>query len=203
MLERHAERPRVAPQERRCESTNCALVFGRNTVEGSSAGALRADGGLLMIENNMFVQSVGINDEVAISAAASGSAVRFNTFVNTTSTPSDGAALYCDGTVTVTSNIFAYESARPMTGPGGMVCPSKYSLFDTVAVAAHTSDTGNKVAEGLDIFADRPAKDFRLAPESPAIGSAEPGVTVASDLAGNPRPRPQGGNADMGALEAP
>ena len=47
-------------------------------------------------------------------------------------------------------------------------------------------------------FADRPRKDFHLSPNSPARGKAEPGLGVADDLEGRPRPE----MADVGAYQA-
>jgi hypothetical protein len=128
-----------------------------------------------------------------------GSVIRFNTFINTTALPSDGAALGCDATVAVTSNIFAYNSGHPITG----VCAPKFSVFDDVSQTS--AGTGNQVT-GIDtIFVNRASGDFHLSEGSKARGAAEPGqeTMVTSDFEGNPRPSPAGTPSDSGAFEAP
>jgi hypothetical protein len=114
----------------------------------------------------------------------------------------DGVALYCEGPLDVTSNIFAYGSEHPL-GPPALRCPARFSLFDTVAAAEQTEGEGNLVADASVMFADAAAGDFHLACESPARGAAEPCLAVSADGGGGPRPAPLGTRADIGAFEAP
>lgn len=181
-------------------SSNCQLVAKRSVF---GAGGSRVMGGLATIENNVLVANDCIFDMLYVAGVASGSTVRFNTFVCTSTVSSDGLALECDGTPQVTSNIFAYNSMHPMGPPGGAACPAQYSLFDTVTVAAHTAGTGNVVADGATFFLDRPTKDFHLSATSPARSAAQTGLDVNEDFEGNMRPNPAGSTPDMGAYEAP
>ncbi len=187
----------------RSDSTNCALVVERSLFGDSNAGCLGASGGLITIENNLIVQTISSTDAMAVQNAVAGSTVRFNTFVNTTSTPGDGQALFCDATVDATSNIIAYRSAHPMGFPSGQFCASTFTLFDTVAVAQHTAGEGNVVADEANFFLDRLSGDFHLGASSPAKQAADPTLTVQIDFDGASRPQPAGTTSDIGAFEAP
>jgi hypothetical protein len=182
--------------------SNCQATIARYRFE-YQFGALEATGGQVLVENNLFVALDGFTDNARVLGSA-GSLVRFNTFVNTTATPSDGAALCFDASVTVTSNIFAYRSMHPL----GSVMTSctgraKFSVFDTSAIASEVVGEGNQQLNDAAFFVDRAARDFRLGSTSPAREASEPGLPVDEDLAGNPRPSPIGTVPDVGALEAP
>jgi len=177
----------------------CEATVTRNRFESSRDRSVLWSGGLLVMENNLIIHRDGFNDSISFAALRSGSTVRFNTVVNTTALASDGAALSCDGSAEVTSNIFAYNSGHPITGTN---CVTRFSIFDDVATTS--AGTGNQVT-GIDtIFANRGAGDYHLAPASIARGAAEPGlIMVKEDFDGNPRPAPAGSTADSGAFEAP
>lgn len=178
---------------------NCQLTIRRSRFD-SGGKLLAAGGGLVTVENSLFVQSMEFADSITITTVTPGSTFRFNTVVNTSGIDSDGQALFCDASLTVTSNVFAYASLHPMGFPQGEFCPSRFSLFDNVAVAQHTAGPGNKVAAPATFFANRAAKDFHLAPGSPALGAAEEGLGVSVDQEGRVRPSV---SPDMGAYELP
>lgn len=182
-------------------ATNCQLNVSRCRFDERSAGALSAQGGVAIIENNLVIQSDELADTMSLTNMAPGSTVRFNTFVNTSGVASSGVALYCDGTPDVTSNIFAYGSAYPM-GPPLFRCPATLSLFDTVAVPEQSMGQGNIVADAATFFVSPVARDFHLSAASPAKGMAAPGTSVTEDFEGNPRPAPVGSTADVGCFEA-
>lgn len=184
----------------RVESSNCQLAISSNLFDENGSDALSVSGGRVILENNLIIQAYELADTVLVVNAAAGSAVQFNTFVNTSVLASDGVALYCDSTVDVTSNIFAYGSKHPH---GGSMCASRYSLYDSVALPAQTGGVGNKVADGASMFANRASRDFHLSPMSPAKAAAESGLSVAEDFDGNPRPVPVGTRPDIGCFEAP
>ncbi len=181
---------------------NCQLTVQRCVFDDVS-GSIGATNGKAIIENNLIIESDGASDSMFVMGTAPGSTVRFNTVVNTTPVSSDGAALACDSNVSVTSNIFAYNSTNPMALPGFPICKATHSLFDSVAIAQHTTGLGNVVADGNTFFADRGAKDFHLAESSPGKAISDPTAMVGVDFDGVDRPQPAGSVADVGALEAP
>jgi hypothetical protein len=179
--------------------TQCAAKVTRTRFESNRDGSVQLSGGQIIMENNLIIHRDGFNDSMFANGMNAGSVIRFNTFINTTALPSDGAALGCDATVAVTSNIFAYNSGHPITG----VCAPKFSVFDDVSQTS--AGTGNQVT-GIDtIFVNRASGDFHLSEGSKARGAAEPGqeTMVTSDFEGNPRPSPAGTPSDSGAFEAP
>jgi hypothetical protein len=177
----------------------CHLTVTRTRFESLRDGSVHVTGGQLIMENNLVIHRDGFNDSISVSNLTAGSAIRFNTIVNTTATPSDGSALGCDNSIVATSNVFAYNSGHPITGTG---CQTRYSVFDDQSMTA--TGTGNHTA-GIDtLFVNRAAGDYHLSASSVARGAAEPGLTtmVTGDFDGNPRPAPAGSNADSGAFEA-
>lgn len=176
----------------------CDLTVQRNRFESATDGSVQLRSGRLLMENNLIIQRDGYNDSISVATLSAGSTIRFNTIVNTTALASDGAALGCDSTVVVTSNVFAYNSGHPITGS----CETRYSVFDTVAVSS--AGVGNKAVDLESIFANRGAGDYHLSATSAARGASEAGLTtmVTTDFDGNPRPAPAGSTADSGAFEA-
>lgn len=176
----------------------CDLTVQRNRFESALDGSVQLRGGRLLMENNLIIHKDGYNDSISVATLSAGSTIRFNTIVNTTALPSDGAALACDSTVVVTSNVFAYNSGHVITGS----CETRYSVFDTQALSS--AGTGNKTADIEAIFVARASGDYHLSPDSVARGASEPGLTtmVTTDFDGKPRPAPAGSTADSGAFEA-
>jgi hypothetical protein len=181
------------------ESSTCTLTVSRNRFESSHDGSVHGSGGQLVMENNLVIHRDGFNDSILATNLQPGSTIRFNTLVNTTALPSDGAALSCDPSVLVSSNVFAYNSGHPITGQG---CQTRYSIFDDKALTA--AGTGNKVTGIETIFIDRNAGNYHLAEASVAQQGAEPGLDMVTvDFDGLARPAPAGTVADSGAFEAP
>jgi hypothetical protein len=173
------------------QATGCLATIAGNEVT-SGDGAVSVSGGTVTIENNLVV----VNDEFAdviYVVGGNGSVVRFNTIVNVSTITASAVALYCDASVSVTSNIFAYNSTNPINGGG---CTATRSVFDL----AGAGDAGpNTSAAVTTLFADFGGGDFHLGPSSPAHDGGEPGkVTV--DLEGRPRSATM---PDIGAYEAP
>jgi hypothetical protein len=179
---------------------NCNLTVTRNKFDSDRDGSVQATDSELVMENNLIIPEMGFNDSISVSNMRAGSTIRFNTVANTTGAPSDGAALGCDASVAVTSNIFAYNSGHPIVGTG---CAPRYSIFDSVSLTS--AGAGNQVVSIDAIFKDRTSGDYHLAPTSGARGGAEPGqeTMVKIDFDGNPRPNPAGSTADCGAFESP
>jgi hypothetical protein len=181
------------------DSGTCMLTVRRNRFESDRDGSVRLRSGTLVMEDNLIIHRDGFNDSIVADGLFSGSVMRFNTIVNTTALPSDGAALNCDESVLVTSNVFAYNSGHPIVGTG---CNPVYSVFDSHVASA--PGTGNQVTGIETIFVNRASGDYHLAEQSVARGGAEPGQTMVTvDFDGNPRPAPSGTTADCGAFEAP
>lgn len=173
------------------QATGCLATIARNNVTGSD-GTAYITGGTATIENNVVV----LNDEFADAifvVGGTGSSVRFNTIVNVSTVMASAVAVYCDAGVSVTSNVFAYNSSNPINGGG---CSVTRSVFDLAGAA----DAGsNPTAAVTTLFADFGGGDFHLGPASPARDGGEPGkVTV--DVDGRPR---SASMPDIGAYEAP
>lgn len=181
--------------------TTCQLIVRRNHFDMTGDAGFGADGGALTFENNLITQSEGIADSMAVNNLTSASTIRFNTWVNTTAVPSDGAALSCNSPLKVSSNVFDYESMHPIAYGNG--CEVRYSLFDNVALPDATMGVGRKAGDSSTFFVDKAGKDYHLSARSPALGAAEPGLGVSDDFDGNARPAPAGSVPDMGAFEAP
>lgn len=131
------------------DSTNCQLTV-RNTKFVTDGPTVSAQGGTVTIENNLLIETDALGDSMNVKSVAPGSVVRFNTFVNTAAVESDGTALACDASVTVTSDIFAYGSMHPHGY--SPVCPTQYSLYDTVALPQYTGGAGDKVGDSAGFF---------------------------------------------------
>lgn len=171
-------------------ATGCLSTIARNEIIGGDR-TVYILGGTSTIENNLVV----INDEYADAVyvtGGSGSSVRFNTIVNMSTVMMSAVALYCDAGVSVTSNVFAYNSSNPINGGG---CTAMRSVFDL----AGAGDAGsNPSAAVTTLFADFGGRDFHLGSASPGRDGGEPGkVTV--DLEGTPR---SSSTPDIGAYEA-
>jgi len=178
---------------------SCAATVTRNRFDSDNDGSVQISIGQVIMENNLIIHEDGFNDSISVTGLAAGSTLRFNTIVNTTGAPSDGAAINCDNTVQITSNIFAYNSGHPVVGTG---CDIRYSIFDTQSTTS--AGTGNQVVAIDSIFVDRATGDYHLAAASVAKGASEPGQTMTKiDIEGNARPNPAGTLSDSGAFEAP
>lgn len=181
-------------------SQNCDVTVRKSRFE-TGGPTVTTMGGKVTVEDNLFVETVADADSMSVQTAAPGTTVRFNTFVNTAAVSADGAALACDATVDATSNIFAYGSMHP--NAYSPTCPTRYSLYDTVALAQYTTGQGDRVGDATTFFKDAAHGDYHLAANSPALMSGEPGLAVSEDLDGNPRPSPSGTPPDIGAFESP
>jgi hypothetical protein len=183
-------------------SENCLLLIERNRFYGSSR-VTDASGGKVTFENNLIVETDQFSDTTTFLGSLTGSSVRFNTFVNVSGVEAGGSAITCDGTQDISNNIFAYRGQSPTLklGTSGP-CSTHHSLFDSVAISEQLVGEGNHSTEFALIFANVNAKDFHLAPTSPAKGIAQPNLSNV-DLDGNPRPMPAGTNPDVGCYEAP
>jgi hypothetical protein len=171
-------------------SSGCTAMFDGNRFIDTPSD-VGVDGSQAILQNNVFLAHNSFSDGLVIS---NGATARFNTFVNTSGTDSGAAPLWCNGTVDATSNIIAWHSSM-------IPCAGKYTLFDEVA--GNRPGTGNATANVSTFFVDLANEDFHLAPNSPAIGVAEPGLPVTTDADGHARPDPSGSMPDVGAYEAP
>jgi hypothetical protein len=160
---------------------------------------LGVGGGLVRIENNLFVENLeGVNAIRFIAPVDPSSTFRFNTLVQTSPVTTSAAGIACVDGLVLSSNILAYNSTSPLSGP----CVTRHSLFDLPGAPAAMAGQNNRSADVATFFVNRAANDFRLAAGSPAIELGQPGL-VTIDVDGSPRPSPAGTNPDSGAHEAP
>lgn len=99
--------------------------------------------------------------------------------------------------INVTSNIFALEGAFPLNA-----CIARHSVFDDDAMNQAADGVNNIAADSSTFFKDWQDGDYSLVMGSPALGTGEPNL-VSADIAGSPRPYPDGSNPDSGAYEGP
>lgn len=170
--------------------SSCQTLIERNRFELGRDGSISGTGGLLSVKNNVFVVSSEFVDLITVGGHAPGSVIGFNTIMNISLVTSDPIAISCDSTVTLTSNIVAYNSTNPLVG-----CAARFSLFDLPGAPAAA---GNTSADVATFFRNRATGDFRPAANSPALGAGEPGV-VSKDFDG----RARSDRPDIGAFEAP
>jgi hypothetical protein len=174
-------------------TSSCELHLTRNTFQ-SQRQSLYAQGGTVTIENNVFTTTYEFQDSASVSSTAPGSYVRFNTWVDTSSSTLGGVGLNCSGNLEVSNNIFVF-------GPQGTFgCTTTYSLFDIAQMS--TTGTNNTVANKATFFVDMNNSDFHLVAGSPAKAAADPAAITATDHDGNARPNPAGTAPDIGAYEA-
>lgn len=176
---------------------NCVVDLYQNLVSGSGR-LMDVRGGTAHVTNNLFVQSYELSDSVTVANVTPGSEFNFNTIVNTSTVRDSGVALYCDPSVSVEGNVFAYNSTEPL----GLYCVANHSVFDPPGAVDAATGTGNVTAAASTIFKDFPAGIYDLAVGSPAIGLSPPS-SVSVDVLGRSRPRPSGSMSDAGAYEAP
>ena len=176
--------------------TNCQTTITKNRFDLAPDAAFQGQGGVLTFENNVLIVNSEFSDLISTGGHAPGSVIAFNTIVNTATVLKSPAALSCDATFTITSNIIAYHSTAPILGQG---CIVRASLFDLEGAAAAP---GNPSGDASTFFKSRASGDFHLATASPALNVGEPNI-VTSDFDGNPRPAPAGSRPDVGAYEAP
>jgi hypothetical protein len=172
------------------------VIDSSKSYLGPGIETLDVNGGIATIENNVFVEHEGTNDDFIRLFPNSGSTFRFNTVVNTSPIPSSTTAIGCDGMTDMTSNIIAYNSTLPLG------CAVRNTLFDLPAMQSVPEADGNRFADIGTFFRGFGNEDFHLSTESPAIGIGEPGL-VTSDIEGNSRPPPAGSSPDAGAFESP
>jgi hypothetical protein len=173
-------------------TTDCPATVQGNRIDDGGGLALSGSS-IVTVENNVITSTDYFTDPANVGGAA-GSSLRFNTFVNLSGVDMGATPLYCSGAVDVSSNIFAWHSS---TAPSG--CSPRYCLFDQIV--GLQPGTGNRVGDASTFFVDLQGSDFHLAPSSPAIDGAEPGLPTAADIDGHTRPN--GSAADIGAYEAP
>jgi len=117
-----------------------------------------------------------------------------------------GVALFCDGSVAVTSNILCLclPTERAPDGPARRDAVPDEVLAVRLGrgLAAH-GGRGDQVGDPATFFVNRASRDFHLASGSSAKNSAESSFPVAEDSDGNPRPAPIGSRPDIGCFEAP
>jgi hypothetical protein len=183
-------------------ASNCQVLISRSHLgPGSTTGGaeqLSTDLGVVVIENSLIVEDRDGLIAVQLNQAAPGSAFRFNTIVRTSQGQTATKALSCPAEVTVTSNIFAFNSTLPLN----IQCTADRSLFDEPGAATAMRGTGNVSADVATFFKDRANGDFHLGANSPARSLGEPNL-VDEDFDGGARPVPAGSDPDSGAFETP
>jgi len=172
------------------DADSCIVSVSRSRFINPLNACLQLTGRAVVM-NNLFVQDYELTDSVSIGAGT-GSVFAFNTVVNRSTVTDSGLALACfDTALTVTSNVFAYNSVSPISP----ACAARNSLFDEKVASV---PAGNMSADVSTFFTDFGNGDYRLGAASPARDRGEPGI-VEVDLEGSPR----GGMPDIGAFEAP
>lgn len=183
---------------RALDATNCTLVATANRFATDVVAPLiSADGGNLQVENNLILSTEALTDPLTILHAISGSRFAFNTVVNFSGVDGTATTLFCDASIDVSSNIFAWHSSATQPTPG---CTPHDSLFDELVPANQVGS--NMQARASTFFVDLNGKDLHLSAASPARSLGQPGL-VEIDIEGHQRPDPPGSRPDTGAYETP
>jgi hypothetical protein len=182
------------------ETLECAVRMARNRISGNP-GAMPlmtlTNASKLEVENNLIwdKETLTASGISVVNGPAAG-AIRFNTFVRTTSGTHSGEGVICTGASVVTSNVVAWQSGG--TAVVVSPCVRRYNAFDASTNVG--IGEGNASAALSALFVN-PASDFHLATGSPARALAEPSVSVPVDLEG--KARPASGRLDAGAYQTP
>jgi Right handed beta helix region len=180
------------------ETLGCAVRLARNRISGNPGPMpmiALTDPSKLEVENNLVWDKEALTSSgLSVVNGPAAGAVRFNTFVRTTTGTHTGEGVTCTGASVVTSNVVAWQSGGAAVG----TCTRRYNAFDANTNVG--AGEGNASAAFSALFVN-PATDFHLAAGSPAHALAEPGVSVPVDLEG--KARPASGRLDAGAYETP
>lgn len=175
--------------------SSCAAYVRRNTL--TDARVTMSSG--LVFENNLFI-STSPTCTANMDGGLGIGRFDFNTFVcrrnPPVTEPSQGYAFGCSPDTIPTSNIFAWDSIRPLSG-----CRAQNSVFPTFVPQG--SGENNVYTDISSVFVDYLNGDFHLSATSPARSAGKALDDVNVDLEGNPRPNPKGSAPDSGAFEAP
>jgi hypothetical protein len=183
-------------------TSNCPTLISRSRLSSgtnqSLVEMLSTDLGVITIENSVFEENRDAGTPIRFSQAAPASQFRFNTIVRSSPVQTAAKAISCLSAVSMTSNIFAFNSTFPMNN----LCMVERSLFDLPGASTAMSGSGNVSGDVGTFFRDRENGDFHLDPNSPARLLGVPGL-VTEDFDGVLRPVPEGSDPDSGAFETP
>jgi len=183
------------------------VTLSGNTVISNTASS---GGGLYFLQNTIFTVTNNVVAQNAGHGAILQGSATFplaGTLVNNTIAQNGSEGLYLSqyATLALTNNIIVSHT----TGI--------YALTDTTAIADNSlffgntvGNTGgpgtlsstNEITGSAPLFVDPAGWDYHIGPDSPAIDT---GITVpwlTTDIDGDTRPWPSGGDYDMGADEA-
>lgn len=179
----------------RTESSTVTLA--RNRISGAAPGATLAhleNAPALLLENNLVTSGSLTTTGVLVLNGPSAGQLRFNTLVNTALGARTSEGITCSGTSIITSNVIAWQYGAAQ---GVNACARRYNAVDSNTPVGNGEGNVSAALTALFVGSDT----FSLAAGSPAHGLGEPGLKVATDLEG--KPRPAEGRLDAGAFETP
>lgn len=180
----------------RLEAGACSLRATRNRLENSLV-QLQAP---LLFENNVVHSSSATCASPVFFGTGT---VRFNTFICRHSPPitdtTSGHAIRCKEGDDISSNIFAWDSARPVAGP----CDQRYLHHNVFPNFSEPPPLTNRSGAPLELFLDLVHGDYHLTEASIAREAGDATADVDTDIDGKRRPAPAGTIPDSGAFESP
>lgn len=178
---------------------NAAVKLTRNRISGAPTGValIQLDSpSSLLVENNLVTDRSSVSSSgIGVLNGPSSGQIRFNTLVNTAPGAHTGEGVTCSGTSIISSNVIAWQFGAAQ---GVNACARRYNAVDANTPVG--TGEGN-VTAALSALLVNPDSNYSLAAGSPAHGLGEPGLKVATDLDG--KPRPAEGRLDAGAFETP
>lgn len=176
---------------------NAAVTLARNKISGKPSGAalVQLDNSpTLLVENNLVTTDSPSTTGILVLNGPSSGQLRFNTLANEALAGHSAEGITCSGTSIVTSNVIAWQYGAAQ---GVNACARRYNAVDSNTPVGNGE--GNVSAPFASLFLG--VKVYTLASGSSAQGLGEPGLKVATDIDG--KPRPAEGRLDAGAYETP
>jgi hypothetical protein len=178
---------------------SCDVAVVRSTIGGNAWAGAYVYGGTLALSNVFVVDNgpqaaggFGMTGGIVFTDTSTGR-IELSTIAGNVSGNGAGG-IQCIGThagLAITS-IIAYDNSSPDLTTE---CPLAHSIAGTYG----GTGTANLALDPL--FVDSAAGNYHIAPGSPAVGLADPTLTIPLDHDGDARPQPAGSAADSGADE--
>jgi len=191
-------------------SSNSQIANCRIMDNLPSVGSLYGGGGIsaeysdLILDNLAFTNNVGLWG--AIISYSSNLSINSSSFIDTDTL--GGSIIYCvDSSNVLISNSILWNPGRPeiLIGDAGNALTVSHCNIegglDSIVVGDNTVNWLSGNIDSDPFYVDPENGYYQLMTCSPCIGAGANDSIPEFDIDGNPRPDPQGSQADMGAFE--
>lgn len=186
------------------ESSNCALTLDADDIYNNSLGGIAIAGSTYTISNSLIWHNGhGINPTtpgLRLDSAATGLAA-FNTIADNRYV-GNPSGVDCGGAAHAIVASIVVQNIAPAGTQFAGTCTFTDVVVGTTETAANTSKLDPAFVSTSNFRLDMTAGTAKTANEACCVNKLTTGTTD-HDVDHNPRPRPAGGNWDIGAFEAP